>query len=207
MAEKKTIRELIDERKGKQEHKRLLKQKLRTVEKRIRKIGRRIKVRKRRRGLPNWLPDKYAEEWRRPWNDYGSPFKDLIWRHGYISPNFTRAEGKCKCGTAIPDSLRGNAQRQGANLEKLRHKLGDISMPPLSWYRPQWYNQQIGGASQSRHIQADATDFDVSFIQRVGTAKFDHAADAVYSQGGFGQYPGGSRHVDSRGYRSRWTSF
>jgi hypothetical protein len=35
----------------------------------------------------------------------------------------------------------------------------------------------------------------------------DRAADKVYARGGFGTYPSGSRHTDSRGSQARWSSF
>ena len=56
-------------------------------------------------------------------------------------------------------------------------------------------------------MQADATDFDVSFVDSFGPGKFDKAADKIYARGGFGTYPSGSRHTDSRGSRARWSSF
>lgn len=160
---------------------------------------------------PDWCDTpKLREYWREPWSRgarQSRVFKHRCWEHGYVSPNFTRAEWKCHDGTPVPDSLKPNAQRHGFHLERFRHELGDPSLPILSAYRTPSYNSSIGGASQSRHMSADATDFDVSTVNRIGASKFDQTADRVFSNGGFGQYPGGSRHVDSRGYKARWTSF
>ena len=70
----------------------------------------------------------------------------------------------------------------------------------------------IGGATNSRHIYGDACDIALEEIKRLcpwegGRADFDRACDKIFAGGGFGQYPMGSRHVDSRGNRARWTSF
>jgi uncharacterized protein YcbK (DUF882 family) len=77
----------------------------------------------------------------------------------------------------------------------------------LSWYRPDWYNRQIGGASNSQHIRALATDMTREWVAKVGRDRFNRAADKVFRDGGVGRYPAGSVHVDSRGWRARWTTF
>ena len=56
-------------------------------------------------------------------------------------------------------------------------------------------------------MQADAADFTVQTVADFGTAKFDQTCDRLFESGGFGTYPSGSRHVDSRGTRARWSSF
>ena len=163
-------------------------------------------------GVPKWLPPEHAKLWKFPWAAdarNSRSFKKLLMEHGYLSPNFTLDEARCHdpARTAVPGNLKANAQRQAFNLEILRHKLGDKPIAILSWYRTPAHNRAVGGASQSRHMQADATDFDVQLVDSFGTGKFDRAADTVYARNGFGQYPGGSRHTDSRGSKARWSSF
>lgn len=103
--------------------------------------------------------------------------------------------------------MRTRARNHAFNLERLRHELGDVSMPILSWYRHPAYNRAIGGASQSRHMSADATDFSRETVNRIGRGRFFSAANKVFAKGGVGDYPSGSAHVDSRGWYARWTSF
>ncbi len=163
-------------------------------------------------GVPAWLPEDYLKLWKFPWSAKARnsrAFKKLLLEHGYLSPNFTLDEARCHdpARTGVPGNLKANAQRQAFNLEVLRHKLGDKPIAILSWYRTPAWNRHVGGASQSRHMQADATDFDVQLVDGFGPGKFDRAADQIYARGGFGQYPGGSRHTDSRGSRARWSSF
>lgn len=190
------------------EKRRSLLQRFRSRKEQAKRLVRRIKL--RRRGVPRWLPDQYVPLWRKPWTKAArgnGAFRDLLWKRGYASPNFTETETRCKRGDRVPATLRRGTQDQAFRLEQVRHELGDVSMPVLSWYRPRDYNELIGGATNSRHIQADATDFDVATVNRIGRGRFDAAFEKFYRDDGFGQYPSGSRHGDVRGYRARWTSY
>jgi hypothetical protein len=161
---------------------------------------------------PRWLEnDQQREYWRKPWTvptdtRKATRFKKLLREHGYLSPHFKIREARCHdaAETPVPARLLPRAQRHAFNLERLRHELGDVPLSPLSWYRTPAHNAAVGGASESRHMKADGTDFDVAVVNAIGTAKFDRAAEKVFDQGGFGRYPSGSRHVDSRGTRARW---
>lgn len=162
--------------------------------------------------VPDDLPQKYRWMWHHPWTQRARShpgFRRWLLTHGRLSPHFTRDDARCKCGAPVPSGrLLLNAQNHAFNLEQLRHELGDNPIPhPLSWYRPDWYNHQIGGAVGSQHIQATATDFTREWVESIGRTRFDRAADKVFRNGGFGRYPSGSVHVDSRGFRARWTSF
>ncbi|MDX6632756.1 MAG: hypothetical protein QOG26_761, partial [Solirubrobacterales bacterium] len=84
---------------------------------------------------------------------------------------------------------------------------GDVSLPILSPYRTPAYNRQIHGASQSRHMQADATDFAKALVDKLGRSRFMAAANRIFANGGVGVYPWGAVHVDSRGWRARWSSW
>lgn len=153
------------------------------------------------------VPKKYRTHWARPYTKDAredSGFCRWLLRKGYLSPHFTIAEAMCHDGTNVPKSLLPKAQKHAFNLEQLRNRLGGRPLHILSWYRTPSYNQRVGGVPNSQHLWALATDFDVQFVNSI--PGFDSACDFVFSHGGFGQYPGGSRHVDSRGYRARWTS-
>ena len=136
-----------------------------------------------------------------------SKFKRFCWRQGYVSPNFTRKEWASKDGTPVPDSLRTNAQRQAFKCERLRHRLGDKPIGALSYYRSPAHNAAVGGASQSRHMMADACDWDISTINRFGRNRFLAAVEKIWANNGIGIYPGGNIHTDARPYRARWSSW
>lgn len=164
------------------------------------------------RPTPRNLPKRFHKKWNNPhaMKARSSPgFRRWLRRHGYLSPNFTIAEARCKDGTSVTvdKGLLRNAQNHAFNLEQMKHLLGGATMPVLSWYRTPAYNRQIGGASQSQHMRALATDFTVQWVESVGRSKVDAAADRVFRDGGVGRYPAGSVHFDSRGYRARWTTF
>lgn len=118
-------------------------------------------------------------------------------------------------------AVRARAVVHARKLEKLRDEINTRrarrGLPPtglnvLSWFRPRWYNEQVGGASDSRHIYGDGTDFSLQEIERLlpwpgGRSDFDAICETIWANGGLGQYPLGSRHCDTRGRRARWTSF
>jgi len=152
----------------------------------------------------------FRHMWKYPYGrlaQRSAKFKRFCWRNGYVSPNFTRREWASKDGTAVPDSLRQNAQRQAFKCERLRHKLGDKPLGALSYYRSPAHNKAVGGASQSRHMAADACDWDISTINRFGREKFVAAVERIWRENGVGLYPGGNIHTDARPYRARWSSW
>jgi Peptidase M15 len=156
------------------------------------------------------VPRRYRYDWNHPWSfpaRHSVGFRRWLRRHGLLSPHFTIEESRSRNGEPVPRSLLGNAQRHAFDLEQLRHAVGDVPLPVLSWYRSPAYNRQVGGAPRSRHMSADATDFSAQTVNAVGRARFLAAADRVFADGGVGDYPTGSVHVDSRGWRARWRSF
>jgi hypothetical protein len=116
---------------------------------------------------------------------------------------------------------RKNARRHALALERLRalvnaqrgkHGLPSTGIRTISWARSWQHNKDVGGAIDSRHLYFDATDIDRREVARLcpwkgGSSDFDRIASTVFGNGGFGTYPGGARHVDSRGYRARWSSW
>ena len=152
----------------------------------------------------------FRRYWREPWTfkaRHSRSFRRFCWGHGFISPHFTRAEWASKDGASVPKSLMKNAQRQAFRLEQLRHTLGDKPLSGLSFYRSPAHNAAVGGASESRHMQADATDFSVQEIERHGRSRFRAAVERIWRNNGIGSYPGGNIHTDARPWTARWTSW
>lgn len=204
----KTVAELQAERaQTRREKKKLLRQAKRRDSK-IDKLTRwiRRKIRKQDADLPDWLPSKYGDLWRKPWTSEAAgnaDFKIRIWARGFVSPNFTRAEASGKhrhpLGSDVPDSLRGNCQYHAFKLEIVRHDCGDKPMGPLSWYRDDDHNSSVGGASLSQHKNAWGTDWSDAERARLGASTFDDSMHRVFANGGRGTVAGTRqiRHVDN----------
>jgi uncharacterized protein YcbK (DUF882 family) len=119
----------------------------------------------------------------------------------------------------LPLFLRPRAVRQAKNMERLRtalnaerrrRRLNPTGIGVISWARSPQHNHDVGGAAQSRHLKADACDISKQEVARLcpwDSGYFDRTADNIFRNGGFGQYSGGNRHVDSRGTRARWTTW
>lgn len=159
---------------------------------------------------PNKLPKRQRYKWDNPWTKkakYGPLFRRWLARHGYLTPNFTMAEARCKDGTDIPRSKRFRARNHAFALERLRHDLGGHPIQITSWYRTKRWNNVIGGARKSQHINAVATDHPSKSVDKIGRDKFIKTANRIFKNGGVGIYPGGAVHLDSRGFRARWNSW
>jgi uncharacterized protein YcbK (DUF882 family) len=114
---------------------------------------------------------------------------------------------------------RRNAKRHAQQLEQVRAQVNasrqhkgfrPTVLHILSWARSFEHNRQIGGARDSQHLYFLATDISVQEIDRLmpwdgGRRDFDAILEAVFANGGIGEYPAGNRHVDSRGHPARWT--
>lgn len=89
-------------------------------------------------------------------------------------------------------------------LEKIRTALGDRPLTIHSAYRPPAYNRQVGGVSNSAHIDGLAADISVADIS---TERLRQVCEQVIGDsGGVGYYPTQQFcHIDVRGSRSRWT--
>lgn len=116
-----------------------------------------------------------------------------------LSENFTLGEFKCHDRQRFPQ-VRVSPKLVEL-LEKIRAKVGPLHI--TSGYRPPDYNREIGGASQSTHIDGLAADI---YSNEVSTKTLCEVADQIVgNSGGVGFYPeSGFVHVDVRGYASRW---
>lgn len=82
-------------------------------------------------------------------------------------------------------------------------------------YRHPKFNEQVGGASQSRHIVGEAVDITAKDVNEDGIVNQEDktiilaaAEKVVGNLGGVGMYPNTlSIHMDTRGHKARWNSF
>ena len=154
---------------------------------------------------PKWCDTPALKaHWQKPWTvpldaRKARKFKQRCWNNGYLSPHFTRKECGSKDGTAIPESLRTEAQRQAFHLEDYRHRRGDRPIGILSFYRSPPHNAAVNGASNSQHLKARAVDFEE--LQPLDPV------EEVWGNGGIGTVgssTGSVRHADSRRGAARW---
>lgn len=167
--------------------------------------------------VPNFIKGDHERElWRKPWkvglpSSESADFKRKLRSNGYLSPHFKIEEAASKAGANCPRELPQGAdltraQFHAFNLERVRHEVGDKPMSPLSWYRSPCHNAEVGGASQSQHMEGWATDWSDATRASVGATAFDRAMSAQFANGGIGVVGGGPqvRHVDN-GPRRRWS--
>lgn len=123
--------------------------------------------------------------------------------HAEKAPNFTWYEATHGF-TRIPDkiSVVYNIIKAAKLLQEIRDKVQE----PLyitSWYRPKYWNDLAGGATDSRHLCGDGVDFYANGYNY--QEMFDLATRVVGDRGGVGKYRNNTiTHIDARGYRARW---
>ena len=88
-------------------------------------------------------------------------------------------------------------------LEEIRERAG-LPVNITSGYRPPDYNREVGGVSNSTHIDGLAADI---YCDGLTTAQlYDICENVIGPRGGVGYYPkSGFVHVDLRGYEARWS--
>lgn len=138
------------------------------------------------------------------------PSKHYSWKE--VNPHGFKGMTFAVRVRAVAQARRMEKLRTAINKKRKAHGLKETGINVLSWWRPAWYNKQIHGAVASRHIKGDASDVSLQEIHRLmpwkgGAAEFDQLCNRIWPDGGFGQYPAGDRHVDTRGYKARWTTF
>lgn len=156
------------------------------------------------------VPAKYAYQWKHPWTrraKYGPRFRRWLNTNGYLSPHFKVRESVSADGAWPKGAVKTRARNHAFDLERFRHELGDQPVQIISWYRSPAHNRAVHGAADSRHLYGDATDHSKEWVDRVGRARVMNAANRVFAKGGVGVYPGGSIHLDSRGWKARWSDW
>lgn len=151
----------------------------------------------------------------------GGPSKHFTWREVVAKSGYAKLPRLFRLPNGKWVRPRVNAATHAKNLERLRadvnkarrrHGLPDTGIRINSWARSWDHNKEVGGAIDSKHLYFYATDITREEIKRLmpwkgGVEDFDVVAERIFDRGGFGTYPGGARHVDSRGYRARWSSW
>lgn len=88
------------------------------------------------------------------------------------------------------------------NMQAIRERFGGKVITVTSWYRDPVTNAAVGGATQSRHMQGDAVDFQVAGLSPRDVYR---ALDAWHGSKGGLAHGVGFTHSDWRGYRARWS--
>ena len=142
---------------------------------------------------------------------------EVIAKSGYLK----MPRGPIRVGPLFAITPRKNAVLHARKLEELRIQINlsrrnrglpEAGIQINSWARSWTHNKDVSGARFSKHLFFLATDITREEIQRLmpwsnGERQFDALANRIFVKGGFGTYPGGARHVDSRGYRARWSDW
>lgn len=121
-----------------------------------------------------------------------------------LTENFSLEEFKCKDGSDIPNDLLPNVIELAKNLQVLRDYL-DKPIHVNSGYRSPKYNAKVGGAKNSQHLKAKASDIVIKGMKpkEVAEAIEKLIADGKMKQGGIGIYRTFT-HYDIRGTKARW---
>lgn len=128
----------------------------------------------------------------------------IIWKTPYGERgHFTWGEAT-HGGSRIPESqnIVYGIVRVAKALEEIRHLYGGRSMSINSWYRPPAINRAVGGARYSRHLQGDAVDFNIAGVHPYDVYK---RLDSWWGNRGGLASSSVFTHIDTRGYRARWS--
>lgn len=117
----------------------------------------------------------------------------------YLSKNFKVKEFRCKDGS---DKVLIDTELVEL-LQKIRDFFGK-AVTITSAYRTATYNQKIGGAAKSQHINGTAADIKVAGVDPLMVTRY--AEMLMPDSGGIGYYYADSNftHVDVRTSKARW---
>lgn len=115
-----------------------------------------------------------------------------------LSPHFSVAEFACNHCGELPDDKRPPAALLTA-LERIRAHYG-VPININSGYRCPVHNANVGGASNSLHMQGCAADF---WMKGISPHQVYADIDPHWPNGGLGKYDTFT-HIDARGYHARW---
>ena len=121
-----------------------------------------------------------------------------------LTENFSLSEFKCKDGSEVPNEYLNNVIELAKNLQVLRDEIGK-PITINSAYRSPKYNAKVGGAKNSQHLVAKASDLRVSGITPKELANVIERLikEGKMKQGGIGIYKTFT-HYDIRGTKARW---
>ena len=121
-----------------------------------------------------------------------------------LTENFNTNEFDCNNGMKVPDHLFKNRKELAQNLQVLRIYLG-VPIKINSAYRTELYNQKIGGARKSQHLECKASDIRTDYhTPKEIHAKIEELIEqGKMKQGGLGLY-NSFVHYDIRGTKARW---
>lgn len=121
-----------------------------------------------------------------------------------LTENFSLEEFKCKDGSNVPNEYLNNVIELAKNLQVLRD---EIKKPITinSAYRSPKYNAKVGGAKNSQHLVAKASDLKVSGVtpRELANVIEKLIKEGKMKQGGIGVY-NTFTHYDIRGTKARW---
>lgn len=121
-----------------------------------------------------------------------------------LTKNFHRKEFDCKNGDMVPEEYKNNLIELATNLQVLRDYVGK----PIvinSGYRSPKYNKSVGGASNSQHLLAKASDIRVNGInpKELHSIILKLIKEGKMKNGGVGLY-NSFVHYDVRNDQARW---
>ena len=119
-----------------------------------------------------------------------------------VAPVGRLAKGKGPAQQAPPAPLMQNALILAELLEWVRMMNGESVVDISSWYRDPAYNEAIGGAKHSIHLEAGAADTNKRGMTPIKLALMVHHQHPQADQLGVGLYPG-FVHLDVRGFLGR----
>jgi uncharacterized protein YcbK (DUF882 family) len=122
-----------------------------------------------------------------------------------VTANFNMSE--MEFYDTVPPQLVANAVELLKNLQVIRDECGK-SIKIISGYRSPERNKDVGGASMSQHMFANAADIQISGMSPKQMADLVEKliGQKMIKEGGLGIYPreGGWIHYDTRGTKARW---
>ena len=111
-----------------------------------------------------------------------------------IAENFKLSEFECRCCQVV--KLDSELLKR---LQAMRTETGR-PLRITSGYRCLDYNRQVGGASESQHMEGKAADFRIPGLP---IQQQRQLAEKYFANDGIG-YGSNFTHVDTRGSRARW---
>jgi len=121
-----------------------------------------------------------------------------------LTKNFSLSEFECKCGCVMSEHVKKNVVELAENLQVLRDVVGKLDL--TNAYRCKEHNADVGGATNSQHLEGKAADIKSSTVKPNSLAVIVDTLmeSGEFKLGGIGIY-NTFTHVDIRGHRARWS--